>query len=198
MKGSSRNQTVEAPPIARDITERRLAEQSLLDMSRKLIEVQEEERTRIARDLHDDINQRLALLAIEIDTLKENIPDSVDETVRRLANCRDRIIEVSTGVQSISPQLHSSQLEYLGVAAAMRIFCREYAARQTVEIDFTSDDSLQTASPEVSLGLFRIMQEALSNAVKYSRVRGFQVKLSCSANQLDSQFPIMELGSTPK
>ena len=171
--------------IVRDITEHRLAEQALLDMSRKLVEVQEEERTRIARDLHDDINQRLALLAIEIETLKENIPDSVNETARRLSNVWDGIVEVSSGVQSISHQLHSPQLEYLGVAAAMRIFCREYSARQTVEIDFASDNSLQTASPEVSLGLFRIMQEALSNAVKHSQSRKFQVSLGCSASQLD-------------
>jgi len=170
--------------IARDITERRMAEEAMVDMSRKLVEVQEEERTRIARDLHDDINQRLALLAVEIETLKDDIPDSVDETARRLSNVQDGIVEVSTGVQSISHQLHSPQLEYLGVAAAMRIFCREYSARQTVEIDFTSDDSLPIASPEVSLGLFRIMQEALSNAVKHSRGRKFQVRLGCLANQL--------------
>ena len=170
--------------IDRDITERRLAEQALADMSRKLVQVQEEERTRIARDLHDDINQRLALLAIEIDTLKGNVPDCANEIDRRLTQIRDGIVEVSSGVQSISHQLHSPQLEYLGIAAAMRIFCREYSARQAVEIDFANDDIPYVTSPEVSLGLFRIMQEALSNAAKHSRVRKFQVRLGGSTDQL--------------
>jgi PAS domain S-box-containing protein len=170
--------------IARDITERRLAEQAMAEMSRRLVAVQEEERTRIARDLHDDINQRLALLAIETDTLRDNLPNGGDEMGRRLTHIRDGIVDVSSGVQSISHQLHSSQLEYLGIDAAMKIFCREYSARQSVEIDFASDEIPKVASPEISLGLFRIMQEALSNAAKHSRVRHFEVKLGCSADQL--------------
>jgi signal transduction histidine kinase len=143
-----------------------------------------QERTRIARELHDDINQRLALLAIETDALRDNLPNSGDETGRRLEHIREGIVDVSTGVQSISHQLHSSQLEYLGIGAAMKIFCTEYSARQSVEIDFTSDEIPKVTSPEISLGLFRIMQEALSNATKHSRVRHFQVELGCSADQL--------------
>jgi signal transduction histidine kinase len=166
------------------ITERRLAEQAIADMSRKLVAIQEEERTRIARELHDDINQRLALLAIETEALRDNLPNSGDETGRRLEHIREGIVDVSTGVQSISHQLHSSQLEYLGIGAAMKIFCTEYSARQSVEIDFTSDEIPKVTSPEISLGLFRIMQEALSNATKHSRVRHFQVELGCSADQL--------------
>jgi PAS domain S-box-containing protein len=179
--------------IDRDITERRLAEQAMAEMSRKLVAVQEEERTRIARDLHDDINQRLALLAIETETLRDNLPKSGDEMGRRLTHIRERIVDVSTGVQSIAHQLHSSQLEYLGIVAAMKIFCREYSARQSVEIDFTSDDIPKLTSPEISLGLFRIMQEALSNATKHSRVRHFEVKLGCSADQL--HLTVSDLGS---
>ena len=170
--------------IDRDITERRLAEQAMADMSRQLVAVQEEERSRIARDLHDDINQRLALLAIETDTLKGNLPNSVDETSRRLTQIREGILEASAGVQSISHQLHSPQLEYLGLVAAIKIFCREYSARQSVEIDFIGDEIPKITSPEVSLGLFRIMQEAVSNAAKHSQVRHFQVKLACLSDQL--------------
>ena len=170
--------------IDRDITERRLAEQAMVDMSRKLIAIQEEERTRIARDLHDDINQRLALLAIETDTLKDNLSTCADDIARRLTDIREGIVEVSTEVQSLSHQLHSPQLEYLGIVAAMKIFCRDYSARQSLEIDFSSDEIPKVISPEVSLGLFRIMQEAVSNAAKHSRVRHFQVNLGYSADQL--------------
>jgi PAS domain S-box-containing protein len=170
--------------IARDITERKLAEEALEDVSRKLVEIQERERTRIARDLHDDINQRLAMLAVEIEELKRNPPTSAAELYRQLTDVWEGINEVSTGVQSISHQLHSPQLEYLGVAAAMKNLCGEFALRQTVEIDFKNDDIPQFVSHEVSLCLFRILQEALQNAAKHSKVRRFEVRLGCSSDQL--------------
>jgi PAS domain S-box-containing protein len=170
--------------IARDITERKLAEEALANVSRKLVEIQEGERTRIARDLHDDVSQRLAMLTAEIDHLKENPPDSIAQLRRRLTEVREGITEVSTGVQSMSHQLHSPQLEYLGVVAAMKSFCSDFAARRMVKIDFRHDDIPQRVSHEVSLCLFRIVQEALSNAAKHSNVRYFEVRLWCSNNQL--------------
>ena len=167
-----------------DVTERKHAEEALADASRKLVEVEEEVRKRIARELHDDINQRLALLAIEIDQLKQDLPRSTAEMSRRLTAVWERIREVSTGVQSISHQLHSSQLDYLGIVAAMRSFCREFGERQMVKIDFTHDDIPQPVPQDLSLCLFRILQEALHNAAKHSKVRHFEVKLGCAANQL--------------
>ena len=170
--------------IARDITDRKLAEEALADVSRKLIEIQEKERTRIARELHDDINQRLALLAMEIDTLRFNASNSADELSRQLTEVWKGIKEVSAGVQLISHQLHSPKLEHLGLVSAMKGLCREWATRQKVEIDFKSDDIPQRPSNDISLGLFRILQEALHNAAKYSGVRQFEVRLGCASNQL--------------
>jgi len=170
--------------IARDITERKLAEDALADVSRRLVETQEVERRHIARDLHDDINQRLAMLAVEIEDLKVNPPNSTAELSRQLSEVWKGITEVSTGVQLISHELHSRQLEHFGVVAAMRNFCGEFAARQRVEIDFKNDDIPQLVSYEVSLCLFRILQEALHNAAKHSKVRRFEVRLSCASNQL--------------
>ena len=168
-----------------DVTVRKEAEDALADVSRKLVEVQEEERTRIARDLHDDINQRLALLAIEIQQLSDSPFNSSAELSLRLSEVRKRIIEVSAGVQSISHELHSPQLEYVGIAVAMKSFCREFGARQSVQIDFRSDVIAQPPSHEVSLCLFRVLQEALHNAVKHSQVRHFEVRLTCPGDQLD-------------
>jgi PAS domain S-box-containing protein len=167
--------------IARDITGRKLAEAALADVSRKLVEIQERERTRIARELHDDINQRLGLLVVEIDILRLNAPD---ELSHRLTEVYKEINEVSAGVQLIAHQLHSPQLEFLGLVSAMKGLCREFATRQKVEIDFKNDDIPQRLSNDTSLCLFRILQEALHNAAKHSGVRQFEVRLGCSSNQL--------------
>ncbi len=167
-----------------DITDRKLAEQALADINRKLVAVQEEERTRIARDLHDDINQRIALVTVDIDQLRQKRPKSFSDLAAHLLDVRERLNEIAKGVQSISHELHSPQLEYLGLVPAIKSFCREFSARQAVQIDFQCRDIPQDVSKEISLCLFRVLQEALHNAVKYSHVRQFTVKLVCSDHQL--------------
>jgi signal transduction histidine kinase len=102
----------------------------------------------------------------------------------RLKEIRNHVTAVTTEVQSISHQLHSPQLEILGIVGATRSFCREFAARQKVSIDFTHDDIPRDVPHEVSLCLFRVLQEALHNAVKHSSVRDYEVRLGCSANDL--------------
>jgi PAS domain S-box-containing protein len=170
--------------MVEDITAKKSAEEAIAGIRRKLVAIQEEERTRIARDLHDDINQRLALLTAEMERLIANPPSSSAELSRQLSDFKERIAEISADVQSISHELHSPQLEYLGLVAGMKSFCREFSARQAVEIDLKNDDIPEPVSHEVSLCLFRILQEALHNAAKHSKVRRFEVRLDCSANQL--------------
>ena len=159
-----------------DITERKLAEAALAKVSRKLIEAQEQERTRIARELHDDIGQRLAMIATELQQLRENsliLPDvrsCLDELQKRTS-------EIATDIQSLSHELHSAKLQYLGIAAAMRSFCQECAEQQKVEIDFKTHDLPSPLSPDNSLCLFRVLQEALHNSAKHSGVRQFEVRL---------------------
>jgi PAS domain S-box-containing protein len=166
-----------------DVSVRKAAEETLAAVSRKLIEVQEQERTRIARDLHDDINQQLAMVAVEIGQLRRAPPHSPVELTNRLAELNTRLNEISTGVQSISHALHSPQLEYLGIVAAMKSFCNEFGARQALHIDFSSRD-IPFIPHDVSLCLFRVLQEALHNAAKHSQSRNFEVRLDNSANQV--------------
>ena len=163
--------------LVEDITERKLAEEALSSVSRRLIEAQEQERARIARDLHDDINQRLGLLAIELERLKRDIPDSNVEVLSRLDELRKRTSEIANDIQALSHELHSPRLEYLGLVAAMRGFCQEFKEQQKVEIDFRSHDLPSPVPPDVSLCLFRVLQEALHNAAKHSGVSGFAVQL---------------------
>jgi PAS domain S-box-containing protein len=162
--------------ITQDITERKQAEAALVDVNRKLIEAQERERARIARDLHDDIGQRLALLAVELEQLQQN-PRNLHGIRTRMAQLHEQASEIASDIQSLSRELHSSKLEHLGIAAAMRGLCQEFSEQQKVEIDFTTHDLPVRLSPDISLCLFRVLQEALHNSLKHSGVRHFEVRL---------------------
>ncbi len=155
-----------------DVTERNRAKEALADMTRKLIAAQEQERARIGRELHDDINQRLAMLAIEL----EQVQDNPSEHPGRLQELRQQLAEISNDVQALSHELHSSHIDILGVSAGMKSWCREIAARLKIEVDFKSDMS-SVLRGELGRSLFRVLQEALHNAIKHSGVRRFEVRL---------------------
>ncbi len=159
-----------------DITERKLAEAALASVSRRLIEAQEQERSRIARELHDDIGQRLALLAIKLAQLQQSPPNS-SELPSRIGELQKQTSEIAADIQSLSHELHSSRLQYLGIAAAMRGFCREFGDQQKVEIDCKIHDLPVPLSPDISLCFFRVLQEAMQNSAKHSGVRYFEVEL---------------------
>jgi PAS domain S-box-containing protein len=159
--------------VLHDITDQKRAERALADMNRKLIEAQEQERTRIGRELHDDINQRLAILSNELQQLQNN-PSEIEERVQKL---RKRTAEISNDVQALSHELHPSKLEYLGVVAGMTSWCKEFSEGQEIEINFKAE--IGSAIPfEIGITLFRILQEALHNAAKHSGVKRFDVELS--------------------
>jgi PAS domain S-box-containing protein len=159
-----------------DITERKLAEAAVANISRKLIEAQEQERTRIGRELHDDIGQRLALLAVELRQLQG---DSVTlrDVRTRLGELQKQTSAIAVDIQSLSHELHSAKLQYLGIASAMRGFCQEFSEQQRVEIEFDAHDLPAPLSADISLCLFRVLQEALHNSAKHSGVRHFDVRL---------------------
>ena len=158
-----------------DITERKRAEESLLSMSRKLIEAQEQERSRIGRELHDDIGQRLAMLAVELGQLHQD-PPNFPEVRSRMGELQKQTSEIAADIQSLSHELHSAKLQYLGIAGAMRGFCQEFGAKQKVGIDFKTHDLPSSLSPDISLCFFRVLQEALHNSAKHSGVRDFEVR----------------------
>lgn len=156
-----------------DVTQRKKAEETLRTVSGRLIEAQERERSRIARELHDDINQRLAVLAIGIETLKNNLPAALDQ----IGSLYQTTLDVSAAVQALSHRLHSSKLQYLGLVAAIRSFCSEFIQQHNVEVEFSPGAIPASLPYDVSLCLFRVLQEALRNAVKHSGVRQFKVTL---------------------
>ena len=166
-----------------DVTERKLAEAALSNVTRKLIDAQEQERTRIGRELHDDMGQRLSMVAIELQQLHED-PLVLPEVRNRTGELQKQISEIAADIQSLSHELQSAKLQYLGIAGAMRSFCQEFGKQQKVEIDFQSHDLPGPLSADISLCLFRVLQEALHNSAKHSGVRQFEVRLWGTSDEI--------------
>jgi signal transduction histidine kinase len=159
--------------LAADIRERRMAVDEL-----------KQEKQRIARELHDDVVQRLALLSLELEGIQEDIPDVASELRTRIGALGNQTTQIVDDVQSLSHELHSSKLEYLGIVGATKNFCKEFGERQKVEIDFQSHDVPTALPTEFSLSLFRVVQEALRNATKHSGVKRFEVRLWGSTGEI--------------
>jgi PAS domain S-box-containing protein len=178
--------------FAEDITHRKQMEEAISGMSRKLIEAHEEERTWIARELHDDVNQRMALLAIELDRWNQQLSPSAVEFHDHMHHASQRLSDIAKDIQALSHRLHSSKLEYLGLAAAAKSFCKELSEQQKVEIDFSETAIPRSVPKEISLCLFRVLQETLQNAVKHSGVRHFKVELFGTGREI--QLSVSDLG----
>lgn len=171
--------------IMLDITDRKRMEEAVRSVNQKLIEAQEEERARIARELHDDISQRIAFLAVHVGNLKRRVPASAPELDNELGNVRKQIEDLSNDIQNLSHRLHSSKLELLGLAAAAKSFCRELSGRQGVKIDFHAEDIPNQLQQGISQCLLRVLQEALQNAIKHSGAGYFKVSLKGKADEIE-------------
>jgi len=168
-----------------DVTDRKLAEAALAKMGGRLIEAHEEERTWIARELHDDINQRIAFLAVQLGDWARHLPNSGNAINVFIHQVRADLANLGNDIQALSHRLHSSKLEYLGIAAAAKGFCREFSEQQHVEIEFNHAGIPRSLPKEISLCLYRILQEALQNAVKHSGERKFRVELHGTSGTIE-------------
>jgi signal transduction histidine kinase len=159
----------------------------------RLIQAEEAERRRIARELHDDLNQRLALLAVELDLLGQAPPASGAQLGERLGELSAQVKEVSSAVHELSHNLHPSKLEQLGLVAAVRGLCKEQAQAHNLDVEFTHRGMLPELSADTALCLYRIVQEALGNVVKHSQARHAGVELS--ANEQEVSLRIVDDGT---
>ena len=156
---------------------RRMKEEALSSVHRKLVDAEQRERARVGRDLHDNIGQRVALLAINCERLRADVPNVTAKGLTTVDDLLKQIDELSTDIHDLAYALHSPRIEQLGLVKTMRGFCRDFARQQKVEIDFRSDDLRRQPSLDVSESLFRVLQEALQNSVKHSGARQFDVQL---------------------
>jgi signal transduction histidine kinase len=168
-----------------DVTEHERAEEPMASLSSRLIETQEEERRYIARELHDDVGQQLTILAIKLQKIEDELPVDLPAPLRNdVQESVNQISEICRTVHALSHRLHSSKLEALGLANAMKGFCQEFSEQQKVKIDFTHRDVPCDLPQDVSLCLFRILQESLHNAAKHSGCTNFTVHVEGLPGQI--------------
>jgi len=163
--------------IYQDITERKKSEEKLIALRYRLSRAQEEERARIARDLHDDAGQRLALLSIDLEQLKQTSMKLKSSLTQQLEALVKAASEITSDVHNVSRRLHPSQVELLGLAPALSNFCKDFAARNSMEIEFVNAGLQQKPPVDSALCLFRVAQEAVRNVQKHSGIRRALIQL---------------------
>jgi signal transduction histidine kinase len=144
-------------------------EQELAALAGRLINNQEEELRRLSRELHDDLTQKLAVLAIDAGMLEKTVLPLHAETAAELQKLKSRLIEVSNEVHRISRQLHPAVLDDLGLIQAAQTECDAFRKRTGIDLTFEARDVTAKLPPDVALCLYRVLQEALQNMAKHSR-----------------------------
>jgi PAS domain S-box-containing protein len=165
-----------------DVTDRKVAEDALKSLSGRLIAAQEEERSRIAREIHDDYQQRLALVANELDGVREATADSALKL--RARQLWTEVSELAIDMHSLSHRLHSSTLDSLGLAAGVKSFCEEFEQQHGMCVGFSSSNVPRRVPSDSALCLFRVAQEALRNVKRHSGADRAEVKIEWNGDTL--------------
>jgi signal transduction histidine kinase/ABC-type uncharacterized transport system substrate-binding protein len=176
-----------------DITELKQAKSELVELTERLIQAQESERQRLARELHDDIGQRLSLLIIGLDRLRHGLPLSLRAPREELTTSLEEASQLATDIHGLSHQLHSSKLKHLGLKAALRELCAQVSRQHGVDVSLRAGTIPKDVSEERALCLYRVAQEALNNAVKHSGSSTIEVELAPVLNVL--QLKVKDHGS---
>ena len=182
-----------------DISDQKETTAARIELSGRFIHAQEAERERIARELHDNINQRLALLANGLQEFEHATSADRDPLQnKQLQDLWQLTNEIATDIQHMSHQLHPSKLHYLGLAAAVRDLCREFSRQHKFEVECVVRDLPQDLEESVSLSLFRTVQEALHNVVKHGHARHVKVELTCQSSVVELRVSDDGIGFNPE
>ncbi|MBV9505998.1 MAG: PAS domain-containing protein [Acidobacteriia bacterium] len=177
--------------ICQDITERKRAERQLLEantalqaLSSRLIHAQEDERTRIARELHDDLSQQIAAVSIATSNLKRGIPEECAELRVQSERIQQKAVHLADAVRRLSHELHPAALQHGGLAAALKRYCSDLTELTGIRIVFRSESSDDGVPEPVALSIYRVAQEALQNVVKHAKVDDASILLERSGGVL--------------
>jgi signal transduction histidine kinase len=163
--------------VESEVRRRRLAEASLRNMGRRLLSAQEDERRRIARELHDDVNQRLSVLAMELDLMESGRSRSANELSEAAKG-------IARDLHRLSYSLHPAKIEQLGLEKSLRSLCKE-TSQDGVVVEFEAENVPGELPPMVTIGMFRIAQEAIRNALTHSESKTIEVRLRSGAKNLE-------------
>jgi PAS domain S-box-containing protein len=161
-----------------EVDQRRASEQAVRELSGQLINAQEAERARIARDLHDNVGQRIAMLSIDVELIKQGLPESDVALRKQLDSIYQHTADLSKEIRHLSHQLHSAMLDHVGLLAATRELCQQVSQQHGISIDLIDQDVPDSIANNISLCLFRVLQEGLNNLVKHSGAERAKVELS--------------------
>ena len=168
--------------VVRDVTESKRAAELNRALAGRIIVSQEQERQRIARELHDDMSQKIGLLNLEIDQIADEV--LADAHRARLEQVSSQIGELAGDLSNLSHRLHPSRLQTLGLIESVRLLCSEMSQRRQVNVEFRASELPGAVDPRVSLCLYRIAQEALHNVTKHSQARNASVALTREGSEV--------------
>jgi signal transduction histidine kinase len=169
--------------LTSDISAKRRAESALTETASKLVAAQEAERSRISRELHDDLGQRAALLAAKLESLARH-PHLPVDLRQGVVDAQDSLQELAVAIHSLSHQLHPARLKLLGLVKTLGGLCRDVSKENSVKVHFQPDGIPSDVPERIALCVFRVAQEALQNAVKHSAAREIDVRLTATASRL--------------
>jgi signal transduction histidine kinase len=162
-----------------------------------LLSVQEEERRRLARELHDDLTQRLAVLAIDAGKLERQLEDLPGEIREKIGQMKEQIVKLSSDVHDISRQLHPSIIDDLGLGQAIRSECVNFTRREGIAVQYESENIPAKIPRDISVCLFRIVQEGLRNIAKHAKVAEAKVKLESDGQTITLEIEDSGVGFDP-
>jgi PAS domain S-box-containing protein len=168
------------------------------NLAGRLIVAQEEERKHIARELHDDLNQQVAALAIGLGKLERQLPESNGPIHNQIAKLEDRTAQLSERIRRLSHELHSSTLEHVGLAEALKLHCSEFTDLQGISISFQTDGDIESLPSDVALCLYRVAQESLRNIAKHSGAKSAEVTLTLNGGSIELRIADRGRGFNPE
>jgi PAS domain S-box-containing protein len=160
-----------------DVTDRKKAEEEILMLGARLIGAQEEERKRLARELHDDLNQQIAAMSIAMGNLKRHIPEERADARAQSDRIHQKLVNLAESVRHMSHELHPAILQYSGLAPALQSYCKEFGALTGVQVSLTSNGEFDGVPSGTALCIYRIAQEALRNVAKHANVATAAVEI---------------------